>query len=251
MIVLEPRFLDRVDSTNLEVRRIVETSSEPIARCCVVAREQDAGIGRDGRRWESPVGGLWMTMAFRTRHDIGVYTPLPMLAGLCLCEVLEEQCAITPRIKWPNDVLVSDRKLAGILCQSFQHRGDQWIVVGIGVNGNYPASRFTEKLRVEPTTLLDQTGSEQDITALGACLYRHFSEAFEVFEGTGITPFLEGTLARLAWIGSRVTAESTEAGTPLEGTIEGIDERGRLLLRVETKTRAFASGELSKMAADY
>lgn len=250
MSVMEPLFLDRVDSTNLEVRRIVENSSEPMARCCVVAREQDAGIGRDGRRWESPAGGLWMSMAFRTRHGIGVYTPLPLLAGLSLCEVLEEECSISPRIKWPNDVLVSDRKLAGILCQSFQHRGDQWIVIGVGVNGNYPASRFTEKLRVEPTTLLDQTSHEQDIEALGSCLYSRFSEAFDVFEGTGIAPFLESALARLAWIGRRVTAENTEAGTPVEGTIEGIDERGRLLLRVDTKTRAFASGELSKMAAN-
>lgn len=242
--------LDRVDSTNLEVRRRVESGATDDGRVVVISREQDAGIGREGRRWTSPNGGLWMTVGCRALREPAFYTTIPLLAGIVCCEALEELCDLSPRIKWPNDLLVNDRKLAGILCQSFTHRAELWLMVGIGINGNYPVSQLSGNLRVRPTTLLEETGVEQDIEELGEVISTRIMDFFGTFEGTGIAPMLPALQRRLAWLGERVKAENTEGGLELEGTIEGIDESGRLLLRVEGRLCAFASGELSHIRTE-
>ena len=100
----------------------------------VLALEQTAGRGRDGRTWHSPPGGIWLALLLRPRA-----TPLGIVAirsGLVLADVVDELAGRPlARLKWPNDVLVADRKLAGILCEG-RWQGDtpQWLAVGLGVN---------------------------------------------------------------------------------------------------------------------
>jgi len=100
----------------------------------VIAEEQTAGRGRDGRTWRSPLGGVWLGILLRPPFpDPGV---LSLRAGLVLADVADELLG-TPRtqLKWPNDVLVDGRKLAGILCEArWQGATPQWMGLGIGVN---------------------------------------------------------------------------------------------------------------------
>lgn len=100
----------------------------------VLALEQTAGRGRDGRTWHSPPGGLWLTLLLRPRTvPLGIVS---IRAGLVLADVVDELAGrAIARLKWPNDVLVGDRKLAGILCEG-RWQGDmlQWLAVGLGVN---------------------------------------------------------------------------------------------------------------------
>jgi BirA family biotin operon repressor/biotin-[acetyl-CoA-carboxylase] ligase len=100
----------------------------------VLALEQTAGRGRDGRTWHSPPGGLWLALLLRPRAaPLGIVS---IRAGLVLADVVDE-LAGSPiaRLKWPNDVLLGDRKLAGVLCEG-RWQGDvlQWLAVGLGVN---------------------------------------------------------------------------------------------------------------------
>ena len=100
----------------------------------VVADEQTAGRGRDGRTWHSPVGGAWLGMLLRpVRVELGVMSVRVGLAVADAVDALLGQAA--SRLKWPNDVLLDERKLAGILCEGRWH-GDalQWLAVGVGVN---------------------------------------------------------------------------------------------------------------------
>jgi BirA family transcriptional regulator, biotin operon repressor / biotin---[acetyl-CoA-carboxylase] ligase len=100
----------------------------------VIAEEQTAGRGRDGRTWRSPAGGVWLGMLVRP--------PLPepgllsLRAGLVLADVVDELLdAPRAQLKWPNDVLLEGRKLAGILCEARWQGGlAQWLAIGIGVN---------------------------------------------------------------------------------------------------------------------
>jgi BirA family transcriptional regulator, biotin operon repressor / biotin---[acetyl-CoA-carboxylase] ligase len=107
----------------------------------ILAEEQTAGRGRDGRTWHSPPGGVWLGMLLRPPlPPAGV---LSLRIGLVLADVVEEVLGVRPTslsgpraaLKWPNDVLVDDRKVAGILCES-RWQGDalQWLGVGIGIN---------------------------------------------------------------------------------------------------------------------
>jgi len=100
----------------------------------VVAEEQTAGRGRDGRTWRSPVGGVWLGMLLRPGHvELGA---LSVRAGLVVADVVDELLgAPAARLKWPNDVLLADRKLAGVLCET-RWQGDmpEWLALGVGVN---------------------------------------------------------------------------------------------------------------------
>jgi BirA family transcriptional regulator, biotin operon repressor / biotin---[acetyl-CoA-carboxylase] ligase len=102
----------------------------------VLAEEQTAGRGRDGRTWHSPAGGVWLGMLFRpAQADVSAFS---LRAGLVLADVVDD-LAHRPlaRLKWPNDVVVGDqgRKLAGILCEGrWQGEALQWLALGMGVN---------------------------------------------------------------------------------------------------------------------
>lgn len=102
----------------------------------VVVLEQTAGRGRDGRTWSSPPGGVWLSVLLRPAAGAGALGIVSIRAGLILADVVDELIGVpATRLKWPNDVLVRDRKLAGVLCEA-RWQGDvlQWMAVGLGVN---------------------------------------------------------------------------------------------------------------------
>jgi BirA family biotin operon repressor/biotin-[acetyl-CoA-carboxylase] ligase len=100
----------------------------------VLAEEQTGGRGRDGRTWYSPRGGIWLAVLLRpSTATLGIVS---IRTGLVLADVVDELVgAPAARLKWPNDVLLSDRKLAGVLCEGrWQGETLQWLAVGLGVN---------------------------------------------------------------------------------------------------------------------
>jgi BirA family biotin operon repressor/biotin-[acetyl-CoA-carboxylase] ligase len=100
----------------------------------VIAEEQTAGRGRDGRTWRSPPGGVWLGMLLRPGHvELGA---LSVRVGLVVADVVDELLATpTARLKWPNDVLLGDRKLAGVLCETrWQGESPEWLALGVGIN---------------------------------------------------------------------------------------------------------------------
>jgi len=100
----------------------------------VIAEEQTAGRGRDGRTWHSPAGGVWLGMLLRPAGaELGV---MSVRVGLAVADAVDALLGrLETRLKWPNDVLLAERKLAGILCEGRWH-GDtlHWLAVGVGVN---------------------------------------------------------------------------------------------------------------------
>jgi BirA family biotin operon repressor/biotin-[acetyl-CoA-carboxylase] ligase len=100
----------------------------------VIAEEQTAGRGRDGRTWHSPAGGVWLGMLLRpARAELGV---ISVRVGLVVADAVDALLGrVETRLKWPNDVLLGERKLAGILCEGRWHGETlQWLAVGVGVN---------------------------------------------------------------------------------------------------------------------
>jgi BirA family biotin operon repressor/biotin-[acetyl-CoA-carboxylase] ligase len=101
----------------------------------VVADEQTAGRGSRGRAWHSPEGGLWLSWLCRPAHPVGVEV-LSLRVGLAVAHALDALGGLPPvRLKWPNDVMIGERKLGGILCEA-RWQGDRlgWIAVGLGMN---------------------------------------------------------------------------------------------------------------------
>ncbi|MGH7615065.1 MAG: biotin--[acetyl-CoA-carboxylase] ligase [Gemmatimonadales bacterium] len=125
--------LARQVGSTLDVAHDLGEDGAP-AGTVVVALEQTAGRGREGRVWQSPPGGVWLAVLLRPRSAaLGIVS---IRAGLVLADVVDELLgAPAARLKWPNDVLLEDRKLAGVLCEG-RWQGDAllWLTVGLGVN---------------------------------------------------------------------------------------------------------------------
>jgi BirA family biotin operon repressor/biotin-[acetyl-CoA-carboxylase] ligase len=231
-----------VDSTN---RLAMEDGREGLL---LVAGEQTAGRGRHGTSWSSPPGGVYMSYVPLARSVPGRPTDLSPLAALAVADTVEALMAraglTEPKalLKWPNDVLVGDGKVAGILVQS--GTGPP-AVIGIGLNVNTgvqldePASE--EEWSVGPRSLRDITGSPMPLVPVLVELVGHLIERVE----TGLGPDAIGEYrARCHTLGRRVTF--TDGSERLEGTAVDISpDGGGLLVRIEGgELRQVTSGEV-------
>lgn len=126
--------LDSTTSTNDDARRLVEQGAPH--GTLVIANEQTHGRGRDTHDWISPSGaGIWMSLLVRRPIPARWGGWVPLAAGLSAADAIERTTGVSPRLKWPNDLWVGDRKLGGILVESATNRDTlDWIVIGIGVN---------------------------------------------------------------------------------------------------------------------
>jgi BirA family biotin operon repressor/biotin-[acetyl-CoA-carboxylase] ligase len=198
----------------------------------VVAEEQTAGRGRDGRTWRSPVGGVWLAMLLRPP----VPTPgtLSLRMGLVVADVVDELLgAPRAQLKWPNDVLVADRKLAGILCEG-RWQGDtlQWLGAGIGVNvaNDIPADLANRAVALRE--LLPDVGRlailDRLVPALLALGAHH----------APLTEFECAAFARRDWLRGR------QIRAPLAGRAAGVRPDGALLVDTGAGTTMVREGHV-------
>lgn len=153
-------WLKETGSTNDEVRQLALQGAA--AGTVVVADVQAAGRGRRGSAWEAPAGkSLLCSVLLRPDFPLECWPRLTHAAALAMAEVLEE-CGIRPQIKWPNDLLVSGRKICGILLETFTDPQGAFVVLGFGLNVNLPQVAFPEALQATATSLLMETGVEWD-----------------------------------------------------------------------------------------
>lgn len=165
---VEVESYDSLPSTNERALEWAREGAPPFS--VVVAREQTAGRGRQGRRWRSPLdGGLWLSVILSTPRE-GATGAVPMLVGVSVARAVEEVSGVRPFLKWPNDVLLRAtpdpggwRKLAGILCQTGLGRVPDRIVAGVGVNLRTPPPGAPEETD-EPST----AGADPESGAGGA-----------------------------------------------------------------------------------
>ena len=224
-----PRHHYRItDSTNERARELAERGAP--GGTVVTAVEQSAGRGRQGRTWTAPAGGALLCSAILRpldrRHSL-----LPLAVPLAVCEAAEELGAGSCRVKWPNDVWVDERKVAGILIEA---RPPEWAVIGVGLNVAIEPKEFPVELR-ETATAIGGGASVED--ALGA-----LCEALEGWVGADVAAVLKEFRRRDALAGREIQWTGAGEGT---GHVEGVDERGNLLVRVaDGETVALGSGEV-------
>lgn len=155
---------DVIDSTSLHARRLVERNEAGEGPLVIVAAMQTAGIGRLGRAWSSPRGGLWCTFVLPpARPYAEVSDGLGMRIGTAVTEALRS--AVGPehsprlRTKWPNDVLLDGRKVCGVLTETAGAGEGLRVLVGVGVNIDFPVSDAPADLRDRITTMRDALGT--------------------------------------------------------------------------------------------
>lgn len=209
----------------------------------VVADCQRAGRGRRGHTWHSPSGNLYLTVLLKELPETLQGTGaggLTLLAALSVCDVIEAR-RLSPSIKWPNDVLLDDRKVAGILAEGAWQDGRlAWVAIGIGVNLNM--SREEAEQVDRPIAVLGhELGVPVDRDAFVRDLLNAIGRLLERTHRGGMTAILPEIRQRLTALGSSVSVEMP-CGL-CRGTLAGLDEDGGLLLRDEHgKTKRIVSG---------
>jgi BirA family biotin operon repressor/biotin-[acetyl-CoA-carboxylase] ligase len=194
---------------------------------------QTAGRGRHGRTWEAPTGTSLLCSVLLRPAPARRAPELTLVAALAVARAVDDAGAAA-QIKWPNDVLVGRRKLAGVLGEL---RGGA-VVLGIGINVNQQAGDLPPDARTPATSLRVETGVEHGRAALLAALLAHLEAAYAVWRDEGLSA-LGGELASRDVLRGRAIEV---AG--LRGVASGIDDAGRLLLDTGDQQVAVESGEV-------
>lgn len=223
----------RLDSTNSEAVALAQAGAEH--GTLILAEAQSAGRGRMARTWFSPSGrNVYSSIIIRLSIDAPRMplwlSWLPLMAALGAAEAIEAVAAARVAVKWPNDLLVGDRKAGGILCESAMSRGpESFQVIGVGINVNGGVKDFPEDLRETATTLEDEIGRVVDRNRLVSQLLYRIESCLDEFLARGPETIVSAYRRRCATIGKTVKAVLGD-GSECIGAVEGIAEDGSLAL---------------------
>lgn len=239
---------DSVGSTNtLAMQALLE---DGVDRPVLMAAEaQPLGRGSHGRRWyASAWRNLICSFGWRMRADVTRISGLSLVAGLCLADIVAELGMTDLALKWPNDLLVGDNKLAGILIEA--QRIDAWVapgtqetalVCGVGMNIDVEPRQAVDI--DQPWCDLSRLGRKPDRNVLVAKLFTRLGSYLEQYPQRGFEPFVE-RYAQRDWLrGKHVSI--TLAGDVHHGVARGVDGLGRLLLESNAGIRPFTSGHVA------
>ncbi len=239
---------ESVDSTNQEARRLAEAGASHGA--VVWAKEQTAGRGRLQREWESKLGNLFVSVLLSPDCGLQAAAQLSFVASLASAEALQP---LLPgdgvfTCKWPNDILLGDQKLGGILLESFttlpeeapkNAKPKQWVVVGVGLNiDSYP------KDAMYPATCLKEAGVE--LVSAKIVLIRwieRFMACYDLWTDKGFAPIRKNWLSHAYGVGEKAVVMQDEE--KLEGIFSGINTKGEMQLKTENgKTQRINCGDV-------
>jgi len=236
---------DSIDSTNAEALRAIERGRS--APFLVLAERQTAGRGRRGRKWVSPFAeNVYYSLVLRIEGGMRQLEGLSLVVGLAVMQALRELGVSAAGLKWPNDVLVGQKKIAGILLELVGDPADVChVVLGVGINVNM---QMTDEVDQQWTSMRLETGKVFDRNQMVAVLseklqgylHRHQVEGFSVIQSEWEQNHL--------WQGRAV---SLIAGVnQIDGEVLGIDKQGALRLKVDGVEKSFSGGELSLRLRD-
>lgn len=232
-------------STNTELlrRSTPETGVE-----VVLAERQTGGRGRRGRSWASPATAhIYLSLLRGFAGGLSRLGGLSLVAGVAVAEALHACGHTGVRLKWPNDLVVDGRKLAGLLVEGGgEFAGPARAVIGIGVNVRMPPAAAAD-IGQPWVDLHGMAGTEVPRTPVVALLLAHLIPALDAFDAHGLAPFLPRYAALDALAGRDVRVE--DGGRIIEGRALGLADDGALRVEVDGQVRQFHAGEVSVRAS--
>jgi BirA family biotin operon repressor/biotin-[acetyl-CoA-carboxylase] ligase len=231
--------LQRTGSTNDAAREAARRGA--VAGTVFVAEEQDAGRGRQGRSWVSAAGRS-LTMSVVARIDGEAFALLPLITAVAVCEACEAVAPVTCRIKWPNDVWIDGRKVAGILIEARPQ--ESWAVIGIGLNVSSTAGDLGKELRETATSLRIASGKEVGREVVLAALFERLAQRLADLESGRSAELLDRYRERDVLKGHHISWQAAGGGRRAAGRVEGIDEGGNLVVDVNSELVTLESGEV-------
>jgi BirA family biotin operon repressor/biotin-[acetyl-CoA-carboxylase] ligase len=224
-------YFEETDSTNARAHELGE--AEAAEGTVVIAERQTEGKGRLGRHWVSPPGVNLYTSILLRPAILPRWAPhLTFLSAVAVARALKEISGLDPRVKWPNDILLAGKKVAGLLNEmSAEIEGIHYLILGIGVNLNMRTHQFPEQLRYPATSVALEKGKQVSRLGFARALYRHLDRFYELYLEKGFSPILESWEALCDSVGCQVEVDFQDR--TVRGRVEGLDVDGALLLQLE------------------
>ncbi len=233
---------DLVDST-FEVARKLKNVEEFTT---ILAKRQLKGKGRFNREWVSPLGGLWFTTILYPEKPANTYTVLSLLASLSVSKAIEKVTRLKPSIRWPNDVYLNDKKIAGVLIES-ELSGDiiERSLVGIGVNVNFRLDSLPLELRGKATTLLEEYGKPLDEHSLLMDILIFLKEYYEKYKRGLYTDVMADVKKATDFIGKYALLD-VKSGK-VKAFIKDLDIYGNIIIESDGMVSTLTPNDVERM----
>ena len=236
-------YFEELGSTNTHARLLAENGVAEGE--IVIAESQTQGRGRLGRRWESPpFSNLYLSIILRPSLAPRHAAQITLTAAVALAETLGSFLPRPPQIKWPNDILVAGKKLAGVLTEAACAADRvEHVILGIGINVNFRVDAMPEELRQRAISMADLTGENVSRESVLARLIQDLDRCYGELEGAGFEALRPRWEAHFGLRGRRVRVELGDQ--VLIGRARGIDREGALIVEDEQgRPRSIVAGDV-------
>jgi len=237
-------YFDTIDTTQNFAMKIASKSNEN--GTVVISKKQTGGRGRMKRKWKSPAGGIWMSIILHPKFDISYATLVPIATSLALCISMEKILKIKPELKWPNDVTLKGKKIAGILIDtSIISNEIENMVLGIGINFKIKPHKLANTIKKTQNfygvaTLVKK--NENALPLVQQFLYE-LENIFQLINSGRIKKIKNGWTKRSSTIGRSVSIITNEGN--LNGKAVKIDSDGALIISKGKKIERILVGDIT------
>jgi BirA family biotin operon repressor/biotin-[acetyl-CoA-carboxylase] ligase len=245
MIGHQAFYFDSIDSTQNQALKMADNPSNNGA--VIVASQQTGGRGRSGRKWISPKGGIWFSIILQPKFDISITTLFPIASALALSNALEKTFKISPELKWPNDLTIKGKKVAGMLVDvSLESNRIENMVLGVGINFDVDVKQIEKTLKGTPNFYGIASLSEQKKKVKPVQLIQTFlvelEKIYELLNAKHTKKIISEWTKRSSTIGKSVELETIEG--KIKGKAVKIDEDGALIVSDKGNTERVIAGDI-------
>ena len=227
---------ESISSTNDKAR---EFAGKGMYNLVITAKKQEKGKGRFGREWSSDIGGLYMTIVLNEK-DLEKIRHLTLIASIAVARSIKTLSKLDAKVKWPNDVMVNDKKACGILTEII-HGKENYALVGIGVNVN--TDKFSNSLQEKATSLKIESKKAFDIGKLSRLIIKNFSSLYKNYQNKNYKKIIYSWKKLSHTLGEKIRAKTLSG--EFVGKAIGIDEDCNLIMRLENgKTRRIIEADI-------
>jgi len=226
-----------LSSTNNKAKELARKGKYNLV---VTADKQIRGKGRFSRRWNSGLGGLYMTIVLKEK-DLDKVKYLTFIASVAVVKILRKITKLNAQVKWPNDVLIDDRKVCGILTETITNKNNNYTLIGIGVNINQ--SKFPKSIIKKSTSLKIETNKNYNIKNISKIIIREFNNLYSYYDKKKYNEIINIWKEYSHTLGRKIRAE-TLTGTHI-GKVVDVDGNCNLILKLKNgKLRKIVEGDI-------
>ena len=233
---------DEVKSTNTVAKFLAMNGAEN--GTVIISERQTDAKGRSGKAWASPVGGIWLSLIVKPNVD---YSKLPMITigtGVAVAKAIERTGINSAEIKWPNDIIIHDKKVCGILTEAVTTFNTiDSVIIGVGIDANIDIEDFPEELQDGTTTLANELGRKEDENVLIRLFLEEFEKIAETFNNGDYESILKDWRKRSYSVGKIVEVREP-FNKNYDAYVVGIGREGALIVeKIDGTLEKVISGE--------